>query len=58
MKKRIRGSEELGRRATAARKRQRPRPGLRAFVGMFASRTADLASRHDEHLYDRKKPGP
>jgi len=32
------------------------RGGLQAFVGMFASRTGDLAVRHDDYLYTWKKP--
>jgi len=30
--------------------------GLQALVGMFASRTGDLAVRHDDYLYTWKKP--
>ncbi len=30
--------------------------GLMAFIGMFASGTGDLGSRHDDYLYGWKKP--
>lgn len=39
------------RRANTPRKMARPRGGLQKFVGMFASRTGDLAVRHDDFLY-------
>ncbi|MBI4737588.1 MAG: hypothetical protein HY766_16260 [candidate division NC10 bacterium] len=43
------------RKARVAKKAARARGGLQALVGMFASRTGDLAARHDDFLYGWKK---
>ena len=44
------------RKRGAAARAKRPGKGLRAFVGLFASGTGDLAPRHDDYLYGWKKP--
>jgi hypothetical protein len=44
------------RKPGSLKKPPRPRGGLQAFVGMFASRTGDLVVRHDDYLYTWKKP--
>jgi hypothetical protein len=41
---------------TRRKKRARRRRGLAALIGLFASRAADLAARHDDYLYGWKKP--
>lgn len=37
-------------------KKPPPKGGLKALVGLFASRAGDLAVRHDDYLYGWKKP--
>jgi len=56
MKKTRRPGGEPRRKPSSLKKPSRPRGGLQAFVGMFASRTGDLAVRHDDYLYTWKKP--
>ncbi len=51
-------ARKTDRRANTPRKTARPRGGLQKFVGMFASRTGDLAVRHDDFLYGWKKQEP
>jgi len=62
----VRAEEDMGkstypagesrRKPSSLKKGAQPRGGLQAFVGMFASRTGDLAVRHDDYLYTWKKP--
>lgn len=56
MGKTTRLSAEPRRKPSNLKKPPRPHGGLQAFVGMFASRTGDLAVRHDDYLYTWKKP--
>ncbi len=48
---RTRGSQAKAKRKRPARRRR----GLTALVGLFASQTGDLATRHDDYLYGWKK---
>ena len=43
------------RKARVAKKPARARGGLQALLGMFGTRTGDLAVRHDDFLYGWKK---
>jgi hypothetical protein len=56
MGKIIRRAATPRRKPRSPKKRPRTGGGLQAFVGMFASRTGDLAVRHDDYLYTWKKP--
>jgi len=40
----------------APRRRAPGKAGLKALIGLFASRAGDLAIRHDDYLYGWKKP--
>ena len=55
MAKRIPATVKKSRKASVAKKPARPRRGLQALVGMFGTRTGDLAVRHDDFLYGWKK---
>ena len=56
MGKSTRPAGESRRKPSSLKRPSRPRGGLQVFVGMFASRTGDLAVRHDDYLYTWKKP--
>jgi hypothetical protein len=55
MKKAIPPTTKGSRKTRSAKKPTRPHRGLQALVGMFGSRTGDLALRHDDFLYGWKK---
>lgn len=56
MKKTRRPGGDSRRKPSSLKKPSRTGGGLQVFVGMFASRTGDLAVRHDDYLYTWKKP--
>jgi hypothetical protein len=56
MRRGSRDRREVERRKGAPRRRAPAKAGLKALIGLFASRAGDLAVRHDDYLYGWKKP--
>jgi len=57
MKKRICAQRKVNAKAAVPKKLTGYKGKLTTLIGIFASEVSDLAARHDDYLYNWKKPG-